>query len=288
MDSGYAEEYRRLHEQHWWWRSREETVLSLLGELNQGHGNQRILDIGCGDGLMFDELAEFGEVEGVEIDGSIVSPNNPWRDAIHVAPFDEKFQPEKTYDTILMLDVLEHLPNPVAALRHSLGLLAPGGKLVITVPAFRFLWTTHDDLNHHFTHYTRASFRQLADGVARIQQDRYLFHWLFLAKLLVRVKESFFATKPRPPRWLNGFLYHVMRCEQRWLRGLNLPLGGFVPGCRGTGSLPFAKHHDCAFGRSESSDFGAAFHCPDLFVTCQVAVRVTRFLPVHAPARDFR
>ncbi len=230
MDSAYASEYRRLHEQHWWWRSREETVLSLLRELNPGRCDQRLLDIGCGDGLMFDELANFGTVEGVEIDASIVSPKNLWRDAIHVAPFDQTFQPGKTYDTILMLDVLEHLPDPDAALRHAMRLLAPRGRLIITVPAFRCLWTTHDDLNHHFTRYTRRSFRQLAHGVARIQQDRYLFHWLFLAKLLVRAKEALFKTTPRPPRvpprWLNRLLYRVTRCELRWLRWLNLPLGG--------------------------------------------------------------
>jgi len=229
MDSVYASEYRRLHEQHWWWRSREEAVLTLLRELNQGRSDQRILDIGCGDGLMFDELANFGSVEGVEIDASIVSPKNPCRDAIHIGPFDETFKPGRLYDTILMLDVLEHLPDPAAALRQATGLLTPRGRLVITVPAFRCLWTTHDDLNHHFTRYTRQSFRQLANGVARIQQDRYLFHWLFLAKLLVRARESFFKTNPQPPRvparWLNGLLYRVTRCELRWLRWLNLPLG---------------------------------------------------------------
>lgn len=230
MDSNYAANYRRLHEQHWWWRSREEIVLALLRDLNPGCVNQRILDVGCGDGLMFDKLAEFGAVEGVEIDGSIVSPENPWRDAIHIAPFDEAFQPGRTYHTILMLDVLEHLPDPAAALRHALGLLTPRGKLVITVPAFPLLWTNHDELNDHFTRYTRGSFRQLIDGVARIRQDRYLFHWLFLAKLLVRAKETLVPTYPQPPRvpprWLNGLLYGLTRWEQQGLGRLNLPWGG--------------------------------------------------------------
>jgi len=229
MDSGYAAEYRRLHEQHWWWRSRQEIVLELLRGLRPGGGRQRLLNVGCGDGLMFDELAAFGVVEGVEIDGSIVSPDNPWRDAIHVGPFDETFQPRRTYDTILMLDVLEHLAEPAAALRHALGLLAPRGKLIVTVPAFRSLWTTHDDLNHHVTRYTRESFRELTTGVARVEQDCYLFQWLFLAKLLVRAKESLIPTFPQsprvPPRWLNGLLYGLTRCEQRWLRKFDLPWG---------------------------------------------------------------
>lgn len=230
MDKNYAAEYRRLHEEHWWWRSREEAVFGLLRTLDPGRGNQRILDVGCGDGLMFNQLAQFGAVEGVEIDRSIVSEDNPWQDNIHIAPFDENFKPGKTYDRILMLDVLEHLPDPAGALRHALGLLAPRGKLVVTVPAFRLLWTTHDELNHHYTRYTRRSFRKLTDGAARIQQDRYLFHWLFLAKLLVRAKEMLVPSAPQPPRvpprWLNNLLYCVTRCEERWLQFLNIPLGG--------------------------------------------------------------
>lgn len=66
-------------------------------------------------------------------------------------------------------------------------------------------------------------------GVARIQQDCYLFHWLFLAKVIVRAREMLFKTHPQPPRvpprWLNGLLYGITRCELHWLRGLNVPLG---------------------------------------------------------------
>ena len=229
MDSNDTAEYRRLHQRHWWWRSRAENVLTLLRELHPGRDNQRILNIGCADGLILDALGEFGTVEGVEIGGSLVSRDDPWRDAIHVAPFDEQFTPAKTYDTILMLDVLEHLPDPDVALRHALGLLAPHGRLVVTAAAFPLLWTTDDDLNQHLRRYTRTSFRQLTGGVAHIQQDRYLFHWLFLAKLLVRAKESFFATVPQPqhvpPWWVNGLLYGLTRCEQRWSRWLKLPFG---------------------------------------------------------------
>jgi len=229
MDSSYAAEYRRLHEQHWWWRSREEIVLRELRTLANDRGHRRILDIGCGDGLMFDKLVEFGEVEGVEIDASIVSATNPWRDSIHIAPFDEKFQPRKFYDVILMLDVLEHLPDPRASLCHALRLLAPGGKLIVTVPAFPSLWTTHDELNHHFIRYTRNSFQDLTEGVARIQYDRYLFHWLFFAKAAVRAKETLFKTTPQPPRvppsWMNGLLYGLTQVEQRCLSRLTLPWG---------------------------------------------------------------
>src|SRR2546426_4518668 len=51
---------------HWWWRARERLILDVLRRLRPGAGWSAILDVGCGDGLFFERLAEFGPVEGVE------------------------------------------------------------------------------------------------------------------------------------------------------------------------------------------------------------------------------
>lgn len=230
MDSAYALEYRRLHEQHWWWRVRQHDVLAMLRKLHRHKRDGRILDVGCGDGLMFEELAQFGDVEGVEVDATIVLGNNPWRDRIAICPFDASFQPGHKFDTILMLDVLEHLPDPRGALRHALDLLTSDGTLLVTVPAFRCLWTTHDDLNHHLTRYNRGTFRQLVAGLGTIRSMRYTFHWLFLAKLAVRAKEAIFHSRPRSPRIppdpINRSLYALTRMEQSLLGRLPVPFGG--------------------------------------------------------------
>ena len=68
----------------------------------------RILDVGCGDGLFFDRLAEFGDVEGVEADGELVNPQGPFRERIRIAQFDTDFRTPVFYSLVLMLDVLEH------------------------------------------------------------------------------------------------------------------------------------------------------------------------------------
>ncbi len=130
MDPKYGEAYRELFEKHWWWRSRSELIIDRLRQLRTGHrrdgARKRILDIGCGDGLFFDRLAEFGNVEGVEPSIDLVSPDNPHRNRIYVCPFDENFRPGKQYSLITMLDVLEHLDDPMGALRHALDLLGTG------------------------------------------------------------------------------------------------------------------------------------------------------------------
>jgi hypothetical protein len=102
--------------------------------------------------------------------------------------------------------------------------------VVATVPAFGLLWTTHDELNHHFRRYTKTSFAALAaEAGLEIERATYFFHWLFLAKLCVRGAERLTRAHPAPPRmpapWLNGALYGLTRLEQRVLTPLPVPFG---------------------------------------------------------------
>src|SRR5882672_3183905 len=115
---------------------RERWILQVLRQNCPASGWGSILDVGCGDGLLFDRLAEFGEVEGVETSREIVDPANPYFQKIYIGPFDDGFRPEKQYALILLLDVLEHVADPSDALRRCASLLKPGGSLVMTVPAF--------------------------------------------------------------------------------------------------------------------------------------------------------
>ena len=229
MDPEYARRYRELYERHWWWRARERLVLETVRRYWRP-GRRAILDVGCGDGLLFDRLAEFGDAWGVESDASLVSPDNPHRDRIHVGPFDATFQPGRRYGLVLMLDVIEHLPDPAAALRHAAALLEPDGILVATVPAFRVLWTTHDVLNHHFTRYARRDFTMLVRTAGLdMVRARYFFHWVFPAKLGLRLLEAVRHPQPAPPGvppvWINEPLYLLSRLEQRLVTPLRPPFG---------------------------------------------------------------
>ncbi|HUZ47207.1 MAG TPA: class I SAM-dependent methyltransferase [Terriglobia bacterium] len=230
MRADYAEHYRDLYERHWWWRARERFILDTLRVTQPPGGWKRILDVGCGDGLFFDQLAQFGEVEGVEPAEALVSGTGAHRSRIHIGRFDENFQPAKPFSLILFLDVLEHLPDPAGALRHALGMLAPGGAVLVTVPAFKSLWTNHDVINHHLRRYTKATFRQLAQQAGLdIRMEKYFFHWTFPAKLATRVAERALHSEPTPPavppRWINGLLCGLTRIEQKTWGRLTLPFG---------------------------------------------------------------
>ena len=231
MDPVYGERYRDLSERHWWWRARERVIVEALRRRRPPEGWRSALDIGCGDGVMFKCLREFAaDVEGVEPAEDLVTAHGRSLGTIHVAPFDETFAPGRTYSLVLMLDVLEHLPEPARALRHALSLLEQRGTFVATVPAFRALWTRHDDINHHLTRYTRTTFRELArEAGLAIDRERYFFQWTCPVKLASRVAESVLQREPKPasvpPAWINEPLYWVSRIEAAILGRMPMPFG---------------------------------------------------------------
>lgn len=230
MDPAYGAAYRELHRRHWWWRSRDRVVLGCLEEAAPAGGWGEILDVGCGDGLLFPALAPMGRVTGVEPMEAIVTSRERPEGTIHVRPFDASFEPGRSFGLVLMLDVLEHMDDPVGALEHAVHLLAPEGAVLITVPAFEALWTAHDDLNEHRTRYARSSLHPLLERAGlEIRESRYLFQWLAGIKLAVRLKESIVGASTDlpaiPPAWLNVILESVCVAEARVARRLDPPFG---------------------------------------------------------------
>lgn len=194
---------------------------------------RQILDVGCGDGLFFDQLARFGRVSGIEPDRDLVDPQGPHSERIHIGLLDSAFSTEKPLDWILMLDVLEHMNQPSVSLQQARKLLRGGGKLIVTVPAFNCLWTRHDEINHHQTRYRIGRLKQLvSDHGFVVESSRYFFHWTFPVKLLIRLKESLRSGDAQPPRVpsrpVNWVCHLFSVIEQRLLGRLPVPFGSSI------------------------------------------------------------
>lgn len=126
--------------------------------------------------------------------------------------------PSHSATVVTLLDVLEHLDDDQAAVREIRRILKPGGLLVITVPALRWLWSDWDVTLHHRRRYHEPELRRLLAGVGlEIIQCRYI-NWIALLPIaLVRLKRRMFppapgATRaedqvPRTP--LNALLYYL-------------------------------------------------------------------------------
>jgi 2-polyprenyl-3-methyl-5-hydroxy-6-metoxy-1,4-benzoquinol methylase len=230
LNPEYARQYRDLYTRHWWWRSREQAILTVIRRRIGLSSGLRILDVGCGDGLFFDRLAEFGNVEGVEPDEGLVNPQGRYRDRIRITPFDTNFRSSKPYSLMLMLDVLEHLNNPSEALCHAYSLLTSAGSLLLTVPAFQALWTSHDTINHHLVRYRRSTLRPLLRQAGfTILEERYWYQWTCPVKLAIRMFENIFPRPPAvarvPPNWINSSLCWISRAEQETLGAIGMPFG---------------------------------------------------------------
>jgi len=231
------EVFDRAEDSHWWFLARRRIVLCLVRGLIRKTGSRpRILDIGCGMGGTLRELEKLGAATGVDISSRAVefSRRRGCRDVRRIDGLSLPFR-EGSFDLVVSLDVIEHIEDDVAALREYGRVLAPSGRLLITVPAFSWLWSRHDDDNLHLRRYTRRFLRsRLAAAGLRPERITYFCTFLFPLVVLVRLWERM---RPRPPEVpagqalaqlppaLNRVLAGVFGSERLWLSLLGFPWG---------------------------------------------------------------
>lgn len=233
MDSSLYQQMRELEDRHWWFKGRRAIVASQL-QASSLPDQAKILDLGCGTGGNLAMLSQFGEVLGVELDEQaaqmarereivpVVRGNLP--DALPLA--------ETSFDCITLLDVLEHIEDDRATLDTVNTLLAPNGQVIITVPAFPFLWGPHDEAHHHQRRYRAQQLRDLLQGSGfEITRLSYCNTWLFPVASVVRLLRKYFPKGDAgtelalPPAPLNALLAMLFASERHLLRYIKLPFG---------------------------------------------------------------
>jgi SAM-dependent methyltransferase len=233
MDAAYAQGYLDLWRKHWWWQVRHQIVLGLAGGLlrDRGPSPPTILDIGCLGGAAFDDLEALGTVYGLEPDPHLVDCQPRWRHRVRQATFGRDFQDPRSYDLVLMLDVLEHIQDDAGALERLHGALKPGGHAIVTVPALPSLWSRHDEVNHHFRRYRRGPLRRLLHGAGfEVIELRYLFLWtlglMYLRKLVANGQGTQYRVGI-PSRPVNAVFRGLCAIERWCFRSMRVgpPLG---------------------------------------------------------------
>ena len=232
MDPQYGASYARLYREHWWWRAREEYLTRLLDRVIGANGVDATFDFGCGDGLFFPILQRYGRERprGLETDASLIDPAGAWADRIVTGALTDDVSERARYGLIVALDVLEHLEHPQPAMDILRGRLRPGGWFIATVPAFDELWTTHDEVNHHFRRYRLGELEALLrNSGLLIVESHYFFVWLALVKWAVARKERVIKTSAQPPGLppaaINAAALALTRFEQRLLGDSHPPFG---------------------------------------------------------------
>ena len=237
------ETYRRMaeiQENHWWYEARRRIIASLIEPLKLP-ANAEILEVGCGPGANLKMLKGFGNVVGVEPDDFSIDHARK----VSGCRVEKGFLPDDLrvagpFDLIGAFDVIEHVEPDRESLKTLYNLTKTGGHALFTVPAYMFLWSQHDVVNHHKRRYVLPQFRDLLrEAGFEVRFISYYNTLLFLliagvrmVKKLLRMKESPDDSLPRWP-FVNTALCSIFAFERYILKYTALPFGvSIVAVCR--------------------------------------------------------
>ena len=233
MEQQVYEQLYALEDRHWWFRGRREVIWALLSEARLPP-RPRILDAGCGTGRNLIEYGKLGEATGIDpSEAAIEFCRRRGLDDVHRATLESLPFDDGRFDLLLACNVIEHVDDDAAALAELRRVAAAGGHLLITVPAYMWLWSSHDESHHHRRRYTLSRLRsRIVDSGFEPLRATYFNSTLLAPIALVR---TLARRRPRTngrsdyelaPEALNRVLELPMRAEA-WLigRGARLPAG---------------------------------------------------------------
>ncbi len=142
-------------DRHWWFASRTRALEAVLQKVNRRR-DLAILDVGSGAGNMYHHLSRYGDVIGVDSYPAPVKEGERRGYDIRLGDAKRTDFEDGSFDLVTALDVIEHDTEDLAILREAYRVLKPGGLMLISVPAFQWLWTFNDDINDHKRRYTAA------------------------------------------------------------------------------------------------------------------------------------
>lgn len=237
MERVIYERMAATQEIHWWFAGRRLILAELLKSLRLPP-NSRILEVGCGTGANITMLQKFGRVAAVEMDSfarEYVSSGMQVEVVPGLLPQHLPYANRK-FDLICMFDVLEHVEHDQEALCVLRERLAPKGVLIITVPAYQWLYSSHDVQHHHHRRYTARRLRTIAKAAGlRPARVGYYNTLLFPLALVRRLAEKLLGQRPLddsalPLSWVNHLLYRVLAAEALFVPRGFFPFGLSVIG----------------------------------------------------------
>lgn len=236
MQAAHLQELIDLEDSYWWHVAKRELAVSLLTKHFPAPG--RLVEGGVGSAR---NLLAFQHA-GYEVSGFDVMP-----EAVEFArhrglnvSLHDLAQPwpveEQSLRAVVLLDVIEHVDDPVAVLTHARKALAPGSGAVVTVPAYPWLFGDWDKALGHFRRYTCEMLQaQAQEAGFEVSQVSHWNAFTLPAALAVRSCQRIFpagraAEFPRVSPWTNRMLLHCAAAERWMLRHAPIPCGLSVVG----------------------------------------------------------
>jgi SAM-dependent methyltransferase len=221
-----------LDERHWWYRARREVLAALIRRRARPPKGGKLLEIGCGTGHNLAMLGEFGDVDALELDASARAfAERRLGRPVMSAPLPElRGVAGQYYDLIGAFDVIEHVADDRAALASIATRLKPGGRLVMTVPAHQWMWSAHDDVNHHQRRYSKRALKRLVEGSPlKLEAIGYFNSLLFplavAERLASRASGKEHSNLSLPPAPVNYLFERAFAAERGLIGRVPLPPG---------------------------------------------------------------
>lgn len=221
---------------YWWYRVRADLLRVSLDRYVTG--SDVVLDVGSADGPSVAWLHDKGRRVALDVDPRGLVPGDVCGSAMEL-PF-----ASNTFDVVAAFDVVEHCEDDHKALSEIHRVLAPGGRLLMSVPAYQWAWTHFDVQNQHHRRYTRGRAVAAVEGAGfELLRSTYMFAgtlpFFALDRLVTRFRErgGRGAAPPEPggvPRLpdpgplVTGILTGASRIDRRLLTRMDLPAGSSV------------------------------------------------------------
>jgi len=216
---------------HWWFVARRKIIRRFLIKYFP-HGAGEILEAGCGTGGNLELLEDFGSVHAMEMDEDariMANSHNVCRVRNGKLPDNIPFT--RSFNLICMFDVLEHVEDDSTALQAVKTKLYTNGKLLLTVPAYRFLWSSHDYAHQHKRRYGLGGLVHLVENSGfKIINATYFNTLLFPMVAAVRLTNNIFgfsggSDAAMPSRVLNRLFLKIFSSERYLIPRFRLPFG---------------------------------------------------------------
>lgn len=227
--------FDRMAEQdqvHWWYVARRRILAALIEREVDLPKDARILEIGCGTGHNFEMLRRFGRLDAIEVDAPARElASRRLGQEVGDAPLPGLGGvPDRTYHLIALLDVLEHVDHRPDSLESIAAKLAPGGRILVTVPAYQWMWSAHDLAHHHKLRYSKSSLARDAEAAGlRVEKIGYFNSLLFPIAALVRLAGKALGKSSSddkvPPAPLNRLFTGIFGLERHLVGRVPLPAG---------------------------------------------------------------
>ncbi len=242
MDSNAYRQFLQLERTHWWFRGRRKVYFGLLRHFLGGRSVRRALDLGCGMGGFLEGLSESCErvfPSDISLESLKRCRERGFGDCAVSSGYALPYR-DASFDLVCMFDAIEHIPDDARVMAEVARVLEPGGLVLVTVPAYQFLYANNDRIANHLRRYTRGRLERLfSEAGLEVRRNThsnvFLFPLILPTVLGIKVLEKLFPSRTAEsdhtnlswpiPRFVHDLLYGTFAAELPFTRHFDWPVG---------------------------------------------------------------